>query len=1221
MKRRREGSAELVLSSAESAEGQDPLDVGLAHPVLIPDRMGQGTTGGEQPSEPSSLVPGRREPTVGKTGAGSVFPKSAGDVCLGPERRLKAIELANFRWPHEFGQVLAEGLFHDRLPKGIFELLCEVKHFASSDAFFRGRGIFPLPVNFSPVSSHLVDGEAPGVQAWLALVCLALNHLSGFKKPAPRERTGQQVKKVLEVLSNRIQRFLSLFRKPLVINPNEAWEDVKRKKINYDGEEFTEPVEISYEQILKSLPPSGHGGSVELLPLLVGQARHLIANPQDVMLGKDDREEGPNTARVHIREGETLKVWNLLVERNIVEWIPLSSVHCDHQGVFLSGLFGVEKPGRFAENGMPLLRVIMNLKPINRALRIIKADISELPSPTVWTQMSLLENEGITASQADMSSAFYLFRLPRAWLPLLAFNTKVRGDLLGKESTELFVPACKVLPMGWSSSVGVMQMVSRELLLRRDTLGADELRKQVLAPAWFVDLALRPGPRAFWQVYLDNFMAAEIAKKGEETKLSEQLHEIAVDAWTAKGVLCAEDKHVLGAKDAVELGIILDSDSGLAGGGPERFHKLLAVTVMLLDQALPKVKWVQVVLGRWIFVLQYRRPAMSILSKCWNYTHKNDRRKWWPEVRRELTLLLFLTPLLHADLRTTYSPLVTCSDASHYGGAVAASVALDSAGAQLCQRMSNPCNEPVAAPLLVVSAFNGIGGSFRGYDLSGVRPQGLISIEWDKAAQRVTRKAWPNVIEYGDIETITASTVKEWSNMFPRVTHVHLVGGFPCVHLSSARAGRQNLSGDGSRLFWNLIALLQWLYDSFGHFAQVSFVIENVLSMDRSAREEISRHLQVKPLALCPSDMLPYNRPRLAWVSDEVFLTEGVWFEEVEDYVRVHMHGPGLTDSQWITPGWQRCSNQPFATFMKSIKRRAPPPQPAGIARCGERCLQRWHSDEYRFPPYQYKEENLLRNFDNGLRYLSGEERELLLGFGWQHTRAAMSASQVKSERQAFEDKRLSLCGDSFSMLSFGWIISQLCRPWVPPLSPKALVCRFGLAPGAGLAPFLKAPLSRSLGYGNFDNSECDPGTLCQYLARHVNHTGSDMSLALGIPFSGKSQNHGSLRADWWQWKILFTTRWQFPAHINYLEMKMILQAIKWRSRSEGSMNRRWIHLSDSMVSNLILSKGRTSSVLLQPLTQEIAAYLLALNSIQLQAHVDSIENPTDGASREETNS
>ena len=89
-----------------------------------------------------------------------------------------------------------------------------------------------------------------------------------------------------------------------------------------------------------------------------------------------------------------------------------------------------------------------------------------------------------------------------------------------------------------------------------------------------------------------------------------------------------------------------------------------------------------------------------------------------------------------------------------------------------------------------------------------------------------------------------------------------------------------------------------------------------------------------------------------------------------------------------------------------------------------------------------------------------------------------------------------------------------------------------------------------------------------------------------------------------------------FQNHINYLEMRMVLQAIKWRARSKNAIGSRWLHLADSMVCNYVLSKGRTSSVMLQPLTREIAAHVLALNGLQLNGHVDSIENPTDAASR-----
>ena len=100
----------------------------------------------------------------------------------------------------------------------------------------------------------------------------------------------------------------------------------------------------------------------------------------------------------------------------------------------------------------------------------------------------------------------------------MAFDARVPGEALGFTAGEVFVPSCRVLPMGWSSSVGLMQMASRELIRRSDTLGASELRRQIRAPPWFVETVLREKPRQFWQVYLDNYMAAEVDKRGTEER-------------------------------------------------------------------------------------------------------------------------------------------------------------------------------------------------------------------------------------------------------------------------------------------------------------------------------------------------------------------------------------------------------------------------------------------------------------------------------------------------------------------------------------------------------------------------------------------------------------------------------------------------------------------------------------------------------------------------------
>ncbi len=422
------------------------------------------------------------------------------------------------------------------------------------------------------------------------------------------------------------------------------------------------------------------------------------------------------------------------------------------------------------------------------------------------------------------------------------------------------------------------------------------------------------------------------------------------------------------------------------------------------------------------------------------------------------------------------------------------------------------------------------------------------------------------------------------------------------MHLSSARAGRLNLAGEGSNLFFKLVEVIELLEEIFSPRATVEFVIENVFSMDNSARQEISARLSIKPLKLGPADCSPISRPRLAWISKEVVPTPGVTLIDHGDYVEVSMVATFPDTASWIRPGWRLVSKGvTFPTFMKSIKRFQPPPSPAGLSRCDQGTIGRWQSDEFRFPPYQYALKFLLVNAEGQLRYLEAQERELLLGLGLDATKFCFSASASKSHPIDFWDKRLSLLGDTFAMLSFGWLAGQLARPWIDPISPQHLINRFGLAPGASLHPQSEAPLNRDLRYG-IPIRESSDSLLVGHISRFVSHNGSDVSLALGIP--------------WWDWKILFSSKRKFSDHINSLEMRMILQAAHWRCRGTEHFNTRWLHLADSMVCNYILSKGRTSSKLLQPLVRKLAAVQLTLNALELHGHVDSAENPTDAASR-----
>ena len=610
----------------------------------------------------------------------------------------------------QFGARLAWGMSRGFEYTGLELISQYAKPIATSVASHSTSGLFPLPVDFSKflaVQWPLGDfSRELCVDSWLNLVAMALNRLNGSSGPYPKQRTGRPVKKCVETLRTRVSRFL---QQPLdgPVDHKQVWADVLSKKVSYEGEEIGIAQSLSVSQILKSLPPLGHGGSIDVIPLLQGRTRFLMENPSQVLLDGARRKGFKNKAKVHISPGEEVPLFQLLFERGVIDYVNEDEVFCDEGGPYLSGLFGVPKPGKVTDQEQPILRLIMNLIPINRALDIIMGDIAELPSASSWQQLVLVEGDTISISQADMASAFYLFRIPPAWQRYLCFNFRLTRKQAGLSGAGFVYPACRVLPMGWSSSVGVMQMASRELIRLAHLSSSDELRKGSLVPSWFVNVLPQVNSsRTWWQVYLDNFMAAEVTRQGSGHGMDRMLHNQATASWDSSGVLCSVEKHVYRAQVATELGVEVNGLLGLMGASTTRIFKAVLASLHLVKGRPLAIRTVQVVLGRWIFILQYRRPAMAVLSRAWDYLkHPRRNTRPWKVLCQEVSLLVCLSPLLQFDLCTRFNPVVTCSDASESGGAVAVASSLSRAGLELTTRLTDRHSDPLDVEVLVISAF------------------------------------------------------------------------------------------------------------------------------------------------------------------------------------------------------------------------------------------------------------------------------------------------------------------------------------------------------------------------------------------------------------------------------------------------------------------------------------------------------------------------------------
>ena len=236
-----------------------------------------------------------------------------------------------------------------------------------------------------------------------------------------------------------------------------------------------------------------------------------------------------------------------------------------------------------------------------------------------------------------------------------------------------------VLPMGWSSSVGVMQEVSERILLVHSLPREAQLVRHHMLPLWMVGLSdeAQTTDRAWWHVYLDNFAAGEVTVGGKLHQ-GDWLHELAETAWKNTGVISSEKKRKRAITAAQELGAYIDGERRTLGASPERFMKLVQATVWLLGQPHLQKKLVQVIAGRWIHVFQFRRPAMTLLSEVWQLVaNKGTSRQLEDQVRREFFACICSLPLLSTYLGAESVNIMTASDASHWGGAVGAISRID----------------------------------------------------------------------------------------------------------------------------------------------------------------------------------------------------------------------------------------------------------------------------------------------------------------------------------------------------------------------------------------------------------------------------------------------------------------------------------------------------------------------------------------------------------------
>ena len=308
--------------------------------------------------------------------------------------------------------------------------------------------------------------EENGLTAWIYVVFTGLNGLAESARPLPEGRWSAMEKQVFACVKEAVEHLLQLEVKT-AFGMNDIEKDVREKRVTYGGEERGKMHPLTLEQVVPALPPVGHGGSIELVDFVSEGTKEFLLHPERLL--KEVPLEGlPKLqGKVHCNADNQLALGTELVKRGICVWTPLEKVFSYKGQKVLSGLFGVEKNVHL-EDSRPILRLIMNLVPINSLMVALQGRVRGLPSVTSWMSTCVDEDETVFCWQADMVAAFYLFRVPDVWARYLSFNLLAEGSTLNLTPGVTYALSCAVLPMGWSSSVAVMQEAAERILWQAD---------------------------------------------------------------------------------------------------------------------------------------------------------------------------------------------------------------------------------------------------------------------------------------------------------------------------------------------------------------------------------------------------------------------------------------------------------------------------------------------------------------------------------------------------------------------------------------------------------------------------------------------------------------------------------------------------------------------------------------------------------------------------------
>ena len=175
-----------------------------------------------------------------------------------------------------------------------------------------------------------------------------------------------------------------------------------------------------------------------------------------------------------------------------------------------------------------------------------------------------------------------------------------------------------------------------------------------------------------------------------------------------------------------------------------------------------------------------------------------------------------------------------------------------------------------------LSLFDGMSCGRLALDNAGVLVSNYAASEIDQYAIKVSHSNYPDIVQLGDVTTVTADSVP----FDPEL----LLAGSPCQDFSTA--GKQDgFLGKRGQLFWEFQRIMDETKPEY-------FLLENV-KMSKKNADIISDALGLEPVLINSNKFVPQNRERLYWTNipiaalpeerafdfPEVLESDRLWFD------------------------------------------------------------------------------------------------------------------------------------------------------------------------------------------------------------------------------------------------------------------------------------------------------------------------------------------------------